>query len=186
MIGSNDFKKGMVIKLNNEPFQVVDISLVKPGKGSSFAQTKLKHLISGKVLDRNFKSGEQFDEMDLEYKNATYVYHDRNNLVFQDPKTNERITLPLEIAGTRVNFMKEKMPASLMSIDEKIFDFKITPKVEMKVIEAMPATKGNTANGALKLVKIETGYEINVPLFIKEGDVIRINSDTGDYVERVN
>lgn len=186
MIGSNDFKKGMVIKLNNEPFQVVDISLVKPGKGSSFAQTKLKHLISGKVLDRNFKSGEQFDEMDLEYKNATYVYHDRNNLVFQDPKTNERITLPLEIAGTRVNFMKEKMPVSLMSIDEKIFDFKITPKVEMKVIEAMPATKGNTANGALKLVKIETGYEINVPIFIKEGDVIRINSDTGDYVERVN
>ena len=186
MIGSNDFKKGMVIKVNNEPFQVVDIALVKPGKGTSFAQTKLKHLISGKVLDRNFKSGEQFDEMELEYKNATYVYHDRNNLIFQDPVTNERISMPLETAGSRVNFMKEKMLVSLMSIDGKIFDFKIPPKVEMKIIEAMPATKGNTANGALKSVKIETGYEINVPLFIKEGDVIRINSDTGDYVERVN
>ena len=186
MIGSNDFKKGMVIKVNNEPFQVVDISLVKPGKGASFAQTKLKHLISGKVLDRNFKSGEQFDEMDLEYKNAVYVYHDRNNLIFQDPKTNERISMPLETAGNRINFMKEKMPVSLMSIDEKIFDFKITPKVEMKIIEAMPATKGNTANGAMKSVKLENGYEMNVPLFIKEGDIIRINSDTGDYVERVN
>lgn len=186
MLGPNDFKKGMVIKVNNEPFQIVDVAFVKPGKGSSFTQTKLKHLISGKVLDRNFKSGEQFDEMDLEYRNANYVYHDRNNVVFQDPKTNERITLPLETAGNRIHFMKEKMPVSLMSIDEKIFDFKIAPKVEMLVTEAMPAIKGNTATGAMKTVKIETGYEINVPLFIKEGDTIRINSDTGEYVERVN
>lgn len=184
MISTNDFSKGIVLKINNEPWQIIDYQFVNPGKGSAFTRTKLKNLKNGKVIEKAFKSGERFEELELEYKKALYLYKDRQNAVFQLKENGQRVSLPLLVVSEEVKWLKEKSEVDLIYIDGQLFSLNIPKKVSLKVIEAPPAIKGDTATSAFKIVKLETGVEVKVPIFIKEGEVIRVNTETGEYTER--
>ncbi|HOK35454.1 MAG TPA: elongation factor P [Candidatus Pacearchaeota archaeon] len=186
MISTSDFQKGIVIKIQSEPWMIVNYEYTHPGKGASFVRTKLRNLKTGKLLERTFKSGERFEEVELEFRKGTYLYSDRRNSVFQLKESKERISLPLELTQDKIKYLKQGSEVDLIYIDGKLSDLNIPIKVDLKVAESPPDFKGNTAGSAFKLVKLETGLNVEVPIFIKEGEIIRINTETGEYVERVS
>jgi elongation factor P len=186
MISTSDFEKGLILDIDGQPWMIADISFMNPGKGGAVYRTKLKNLKSGNFIERTFKSGEQFNTMDLEYKKATFLYSDRKSSVFLADTDKQRIPVPLEAAEDKVKYLKQNSPVDLAYIGSELITVRIPIKVDLKVIEAPPAFKGDTATGGMKKVKLETGIEINVPLFIEQDEVIRINTDTGEYVERAN
>lgn len=191
MISTNQFQKGLVIEIEGEAWQIIDYQFVSPGKGAAFMRTTVKNMKSGKVVEKSFKSGESFEEIELGYKKAVFLYKDRKNGVFslEDGSTSpqgskERISLPIETIEWELNFLKTDTIIDLINLDGEIHGLKLPPKVELKVIEAPPAVKGNTATGGKKIVVVETGYNINVPIFISEGEIVSINTQTGEYSGR--
>ena len=184
MIPTTDFEKGMVIKVNGEAWQIVNFEFYKPGKGGAVMRTKLKNFQTGKVLEKTFRTGDKFEEIEIEYQPALYLYSDRKSSVFQLKSNNERINFDLEKTKDLIEFLKEKTEVSIIFLDEKPININIPPKVELKVIEAVPAIKGNTVTGAIKTVTLETGLKIKTPIFIKNGDILIINTETGEYVSR--
>jgi elongation factor P len=184
MVSTSDFEKGMVIKMDNEPWQIIDYQFVHPGKGSAFVRTTLKNLKTNKVLDKSFKSGERFEEVEFEYKKSTYLYKDRKNAVFSLKNTNERVSLPLENVENEIGYLKEQSLVDLIYIGGELSGLNIPKKVSLKVIEAPPAIKGDTVTGTTKTVTLETGLKINAPIFIKEGEIILVNTETGEYAGR--
>jgi len=184
MISTSDFEKGMVIKVNGEAWQIVNFEFYKPGKGGAVMRTELKNFQTGKVLQKTFRSGDKFEEIETEYQSAFYLYSDRKSAVFQLKDGQKRISLDLEKVKDLIQFLKEKSEVSIVFLDEKPVNINIPAKVELKVIEAPPAIKGNTVSGAIKTVTLETGLKINTPIFIKEGDVLIINTETVSYVAR--
>ena len=185
MISTSDFEKGMVINVNGEPWQIVNFQFYKPGKGGAVMRTELKNFQTGKVLEKTFRSGDKFKEIEIEYQSAFYLYSDRKSAVFQLKNNKERISFPLEKVKEFIQFLKERSEVSIVFLDEKPININIPTKVDLKVIEAPPAIKGNTVSGATKTVTLETGIKINTPIFIKEGDTIIINTETISYVARV-
>ncbi|MDD5145581.1 MAG: elongation factor P [Candidatus Pacebacteria bacterium] len=186
MISTTQFKNGMILKIDDQPWMIAEHQFVSPGKGGAFTRVKIKNLKTGKFVERTFKSGEEFDEVELDRKPAVYLYSDRRNSVFLEKSTNQRISLPLESTQDKIQYIKPNTEVNLVYIEGKLISVDIPIKVELKVIEAPPSFKGDTATGGLKKVKLETGLEINVPVFIEAGEVIRINTETGEYVERAN
>lgn len=184
MRSTNEFEKGIVLKIENEPWQIVDYHFVNPGKGAAFTRTTIKNMKTGKVVERAFKSGEEFEEIELERKNGTYLYKDRKNAVFMLNDTKQRISFPLEQLQWELNFLKENTPVTIIYLDEEPHGILIPAKMELKVVEAPPAIKGNTATGGKKVVVLETGYGVNAPLFIEQDDVLIINTQTGEYCEK--
>ena len=184
MVSTSDFEKGMIIKVNNEPWQIIGFEFYKPGKGGAVMRTQLKNFFSGKVVEKTFRSGDRFEEIELDCQDALYLYADRKSAVFQLKDNQQRISFDLKKAQDLIKFLKEKEEVSIIFIDEKPVAFKIPIKVELMVTEAPDAIKGNTVSGALKTVTLENGLKINTPLFIKKGDKIVINTETGQYVER--
>ncbi|MFH1894492.1 MAG: elongation factor P [Patescibacteria group bacterium] len=185
MISTSDFEKGLILNLDSQPWLIVDISFMSPGKGGAVYRTKLKNLKSGNFIERTFKSGEEFKTMELTYKKAAYLYSDRRNSVFlADDK--QRISLPLEMTADKIKYIKQNSEVKLMYVDAELLAVEIPIKVDLKVTEAEQAAKGNTATNVPKKIKVETGLELNAPMFIKAGDIIRINTETGEYVERAS
>lgn len=184
MIPTSDFEKGMVIKVNGEAWQIVNFEFYKPGKGGAVMRTDLKNFKTGKVVQKTFRSGDTFEEIETEYQPAIYLYSDRKSAVFQLKGSNERISFPLEKVENLIQFLKEKTEVSIVFLDEKPININIPIKVELLVVEAPAAIKGNTVSGGIKTVVLETGLKINTPLFIKEGDVLIINTETASYVAR--
>ncbi|MGB9763491.1 MAG: elongation factor P [Minisyncoccia bacterium] len=184
MISTSEFEKGMVLKIDNEPWQIVDYEYVHPGKGAAFVRVTLKNLKTNKVLDRSFKTGERFEELELEYKKATYLYKDRRNAVFVLKDTNERVNIPLEDIENTVIYLKQNSDIDLIFIGGELNGINIPKKVALKITEAPPAIKGDTVTGAMKTVTLETGAKVDVPIFIKEGEIIFINTETGKYAGR--
>ena len=183
MVSTSEFEKGKVIEVDNEPYLILDYQFVKPGKGTAFVRTTLKHVKTGKVIEKSFRSQERFEEMDLDYKKATYLYSDRQNSVFLG-QNNQRISIPRSLTESKIPYLKEKSEVQLVYLEDELIDVKIPIKIKLKVVEAPPAIKGDTVTGATKTVTLETGLKINVPIFIKEGEEIIINTETGEYVER--
>jgi len=184
MVSTSNFEKGMVIKMDNEPWQIVDFQFVHPGKGSAFVRTTLKNLKTNKVLKKSFKSGERFEEIEFEYKKAIYLYKDRKNAVFNLKDNSQRISLPLENVEQKIIYLKEKSNIDLIYIGGELSGLNILKKVSLKVIEAPPAIKGDTVTGSTKTVTLETGLKVNAPIFIKEGETILVNTETGEYAGR--
>lgn len=174
----------MCIIFNDEPYVVVEKTFVSPGKGSAFFRTKLKSLKTKNILEFTFKSGERIEEASLQSVEFQYLYNDGNNFTFMNPRTYEQIIVPEEMLGNFKNFVKEADLYQFYMLDGEPISVRAPQKVTLKVIEAENAVKGNTVSGATKPVKVETGYELQVPLFVKEGDTIIINTETGEYVER--
>ncbi len=184
MISTSDFEKGMVLKIDNQPWQIINFEFYKPGKGGAVMRTQLKNFLTGKVLEKTFRSGDKFEQIEIDYQAALYLYSDRKSAVFQIKNSQERINFDLEKVQDLTKFLKEKTEVSIIFIEDEPVSIKIPIKMELMVIEAPEAVKGNTVSGALKTVTLENGLQINTPLFIKEGEKIIINTETGQYVER--
>ena len=186
MISTSDFEKGLILNIDSQPWMIIDISFMNPGKGGAVYRTKLKNLRSGNFVERTFKSGETFDTVELERKKASYLYSDRHDSVFLIKDGNKRVSVPLETSQDKIKYIKQNSELELAYIGDELISIMIPIKVDLKVIEAEQAVRGNTATGVLKKAKVETGAELDVPMFINQGDIIRINTEKEEYVERIS
>ncbi|MBN2720135.1 MAG: elongation factor P [Proteobacteria bacterium] len=185
MISTNQFRKGLKIELEGEPFSIVDFQHVKPGKGGAFVRTKLKSLATGNVLERTFRSGDKVKRPDFEEKVMQFLYSDESGYHFMDTNTYEQIGMSVEDIGDLSNFLKEQLEVSVQLHNGRPMGIELPNFVELKVVNSEPGLKGDTASGATKPAELETGAVIQVPLFINEGDVLRIDTRSGAYIERV-
>jgi len=185
MIESGDLKKGICIIFRGEPHLVVDKTFVSPGKGSAFTRAKLKNLKTGAVLDFTFKSGEKIEEANVNTIEFQYLYQQGKEYFFMNPRNYEQISLPEEMIGDFKNFLKEGDTYKIIVLENNPISLIPPLKVNLKVVETEAGAKGNTVTGATKPAKLETGYVVQVPLFIKKGDTITLNTETGEYVSRL-
>ncbi|NMB81770.1 MAG: elongation factor P [Ignavibacteria bacterium] len=186
MADTSELRNGLIIRFKNEPFLVVEFQHVKPGKGGAFVRTTLKNMKTGKVLDNTFRSGESIDVVQIERRKYQYLYKEGEFFVLMDNETFDQINVPEEILGEGQVFLKEGDEIQIIYDDqEKIISSEIPMFVNLKVIETEPGYKGDTATNVLKPAKLETGAQISVPLFVNEGDLLKVDTRTGVYVERV-
>jgi len=181
-----EFRKGLKIELDGDPLVIVDFQHVKPGKGGAFVRTRLKSLVSGKVLEKTFRSGEKVDVPDLEDKNMVYLYSDDSGYHFMDNETYEQMVMTKDHIGSALGYLKENVAIDVLFHNKKPIGVEIPSFMELAVAETVPGVRGNTVSGATKPAKLETGATVQVPLFINEGDVIKVDTRTGDYIERVS
>lgn len=181
-----DLTKGILFIMDGAPYEVLESHFLRMQQRKAVVQTRIKNLVTGKIVDRNFQPSDSFEEAEIEKKSAMFIYANRGEYWFHDegnPKA--RFSLPVDIVGEQGQFLKPNTKVILFTFEEKVIRVDVPIKMEFKVIEAPPAIRGNTAQGGTKQVTIEGGAKINVPLFVNEGEVIRINTQTGEYVERV-
>ena len=186
MINYNDLKPGTVFILDGQPYQVVEFSFVRMQQRKPVAQTKIRNLINGKVISHNFQHTESFAEAEIKYREVKFLYAHREKFIFceiNDP--SKRFEINEQQIGDMAKFLKANSNVEVMEFEGKIVNVLLPIKMEFEIVEAPPSVRGNTAQGGVKAVKIETGAMINVPLFIEQGDIIRINTQTGEYTERV-
>jgi len=182
---TSDFKKGLALRYNGDTYVLINYQFVNPGKGTAFTRAKIKNVKSLKVNEVTFKSGENIEEANMEYKRCQYMYNDGKEYNFMDNGNFEQFGMSAELVGEQGQFMMDGGEVVVVFVDNLPVSLQLPPKMDFKVIDAPPGVKGDTATGGTKPVKIETGAMVNAPLFIKEGDRIRVNTDTGEYVERV-
>jgi elongation factor P len=185
MADTSDFRNGLIIKFKNDLYSIVEFQHVKPGKGGAFVRTTLKNLKTGKVLDNTFRSGEKIEPVRVERKKYQYLYRESESLVCMDNETYEQIYVPVKSIGEGVNYLKENEEVEILFDGSDIVTVEIPIFINLKVVETEPGFRGDTATGAVKPATLETGTLINVPLFINEGDILKVDTRTGEYVERV-
>jgi len=186
MIEYSELKKGSQIIINNQPYQIIEASPMFKGRGHSVLQTKIKNLITGNITSRTFRPGEKFEEADLKRIKAKFLFSHRGKYTFSEEENPaKRFELSEEQLGETIKFLKEGEMVEGIIFDNKIINISLPIKVRLKVVQSPPGVKGDRAQGGTKTVILETGAEINVPLFIKEGDVIEVNTENGEYVRRV-
>lgn len=186
MANTSDIRKGLCIRYNNDIYSVIEFLHVKPGKGNAFVRTKLKSITNGKVVDQTFSSGQKIDDVRVERRTFQYLFPDDNSFHFMNNETYEQITIPKDNVD-HSQFLKEGMDVEILfdAEDERPLIVELPQYLELEVVEADPGVKGNTATNATKNATLETGAEVKVPLFINPGDVIKIETETGNYVERI-
>jgi elongation factor P len=185
MYSTSDFRKGLKIEINGEPFTMVDFLHVKPGKGGAFVRTTLKSLITGNVIDRTFRSGEKLDKPDLEEKQMQFLYESDGEFHFMDSETYEQLFLTQENLGDARNYLQENVNVTVLFHNGKPIGVEVPIFVELTVTSTEPGLRGDTAAGATKPATTDTGMTVLVPLFVNEGDVLKIDTRTGKYIERV-
>jgi len=183
---TSQFKNGLKIVLDGEPFTITYFQHVKPGKGGAFVRTKVKHLKTGRVLDRTFRSGEKVEEADTDDRKMQYLYLDGDQLVFMDTKDYEQIHFTREQVGNSVKYLTENLEVAVVFWNGNPLTVELPQFIEVKVKETEPGLKGDTSSGATKPATLEPGAVVQVPLFIKQGEMIRVDTRTGAYIERVN
>ncbi len=185
MADTSDFRNGLIIKFKNDLYTITEFQHVKPGKGGAFVRSTLKSLKTGKVIDNTFRSGESVDVVRVERRKYQYLYRDGDFLVCMDNETFEQINVPIEFIGNGLQFLKESSEVEILFNGTEIINVEIPIFANLKVVETEPGFRGDTATGANKPAKLETGASVNVPLFINEGDILRVDTRTASYVERV-
>lgn len=186
MYDLSDFKKGLKVLIDGEPFTVVDFQHVKPGKGNQFTRTKLKNLITGSNLERTFKSGEKFAVPDVAYKDMNFLYKDDNGYHFMDQTSFEQMTLSQELIADNGNYLTENLEIQICLFNDRAVGVELPKSVTLKVTQTDPGFKGNTVTNTYKPATLETGHVVQVPLHINEGDTLKVNTADGAYVERVS
>ncbi len=184
MITAGDFRNGVTFEMDGNVVQVVEFQHVKPGKGAAFVRTKFKNVITGSVVERSFNPTEKFPTAFIERKDMQYLYEDAGLYYFMDLETYEQLPIEAEKLGDNFKFVKENMEVKVLSYKGNVFGVEPPYFVELQVTQTDPGFKGDTATNATKPATLETGAEIRVPLFIDEGDMIRIDTRTGEYMER--
>ena len=185
MLTINEIKLGVLVKINNEPYLVVKTAHHKVARGSGVLKTKLKNLINGSVLEKTFQGNDKVESASMQEKFAQYLYKDENEAYFMDNESYEQFSLSINQLGDAIKWVKDGTDVKVLYFNNNPVSVKLPIKMELKVASAPPGVKGNSAGNVTKIVTLETGVEIAVPLFVNEGDVIRINTDTGEYAERV-
>lgn len=184
-INTGDFKKGVKVLLDGEPYEMIECNFVKPGKGQALYKTRLRAILKETILDRTYKSGDSLESADIHKGNGQYLYRDANGYVFMDNESFEQYTLSEEACGDSTRFLLENAPCHLLYWNNNLIGITPPPHVVLEVIEADPAAKGNTATNVTKPVKVETGATVHVPAFVKQGERIKVDAQTGEYLERV-
>lgn len=185
LISTSDFRNGAKIDLDGDPFIIVEFQHVKPGKGGAFVRTKLKSLKTGNVIDRTFRSGEKLEEPDIEEKEMQYLYSAEGQYFFMDTESYEQIFILEEHLGDSKNFLKENMIAKIIFYEGKPLIVELPIFVELKIVKTDPGIRGDTATGGAKIATLETGANVKVPLYLEEGAIIKVDTRSGEYVERV-
>lgn len=185
MPSTSDFRPGLVIKYNNEPWTVIEFQHVNPGNWRAFVRTKLKNLKSGKVIENRFRAGEAIEIVRIERKEFQFLYRDGSGYVFMDKETYEQLSVMEEQLGDGAHFLKDGESVDILFNGTDITGVELPITVELSVTETVPGVRGDSANAGTKPARVETGATVNVPLFINEGDVVKIDTRTGDYIERV-
>lgn len=187
MLGMNDLKIGTTFAMEGEPYIVLTTQHVQMGRGSAVLRTKVKHLVSGNVYEKTFKHGDKFEDVDLTRRKASYLYTDEEGVHFMDGESYDQFALEKEVLGDQTVYLKEGETYDIVLFDGKPVLAELPKKVTLDVTETVPGVKGDTAQGSVtKPATVETGYELQVPLFVKQGDRIVINTETGEYVERAS
>lgn len=181
MLSINDLKIGTRIKIEGEPFEILEAHHLKLGRSGAILKTKIKSLLSGNVFDRNYKASDQFEEVELNEVHAQYLYRQKGQFHFMNEETYDEFTLSKDNLGNAINYLIEGASIKILSFEGKPIKILLPPEVSLKVIEAPPGIKGDTAEGGTKTVTLETGLKVIVPLHIKERDTIKIKTGTGKY-----
>lgn len=184
MISSNDFRPGVTIEIDGDAYQVIEFQHVKPGKGAAFVRTKMKNIRTGSTVERTFDAGEKVPKAHLDRRNMQYLYNDGESHIFMDEENYEQIPISEEQLGDGLKFLIENMTVSVLFFKGSIMGIDLPAQVTLTVVETEPGIKGDTASGGTKPATLETGAIVKVPFFVNEGDKLRINTKTGEYIER--
>jgi elongation factor P len=185
MYDSSDLRKGLKIEIDGDPYIVVQYEFLKPGKGKAYYKCKLKNLLTGAQFDRTFRSSDKFNEPNLEEHEMEYLYTDGEQYCFMNTSTYDQIFLTSDQVGDAIDFLKENTVCNVLLFEGRPIAISLPIFVNLKIIKSDPWAKGDTASGSTKPATLETGYEIQVPPFIEAGEIVRIDTRTGEYVERV-
>ena len=183
---TTDIRKGLKIQIDGVPYAVVDHQFVKPGKGQSFTRCRIKNLTTGAVIERTWKSGESVELADVDTRKMTYSWDEGDSLVFMDTNTGDQLNVMKDKVGDEVRFVSEGLECEVTVYNGTPIGIEVPPSVVLQITESEPGIKGDTASGATKPAKLSTGAVVNVPLFIKEGEWVKVDTRSGDYLERVN
>ena len=185
MVSASDFRNGVTIEVEGNVYQIIEFQHVKPGKGAAFVRTKLKNIINGGVTERTFRPTEKFPQARIERKDMQYLYSDGELFNFMDTESYEQIAINKEVVGDSPEFVKEEEMVKINSYNGNVFAIEPPLFVELVITETEPGFKGDTATGASKPATVETGAQVSVPLFVNQGDKIKIDTRTGEYLSRV-
>ena len=186
MISTADFRNGMIIELGSDLMEIVDFQHVKPGKGGAFVRSKLKNVLTGRVLEKTWRAGEKFEEARVEEQVWQYLYRDGDLYHFMNNETYDQLAVGSDIVGEDAKWLKENNEATLLFYKGKALSFRMPFFVELKIDTCDPGIQGDRATGGTKPATLETGAAVQVPLFIEEGEMIRVDTRTGQYMERVS
>ncbi len=184
MISTSDFRTGLTFELEGNVVQLIEFQHVKPGKGAAFVRCKLKNIRTGSVVEKTFRPGEKFPKAHIERKEMQYLYSEGDQWVFMDTETYDQVSLPESILEDAPKYMKENMNTGILFYQGEVIGLDLPKQVELEVTATEPGIKGDTASGGSKPATLETGLVVQVPFFINEGDVLIIDTRTGDYVSR--
>lgn len=185
MISTADFRNGLVVEMDGDLLEIVEFQHVKPGKGGAFVRTKFKNFLTGRVLDKTFRSGEKFEEARIEEQRWQFLYADGAQFHFMDHDTYEQLAVNADVVGEQAIWMKENEDVSLMFYNGSVISVKVPPHVVLTIAKSDPGVQGDRSSGAKKPATLETGATIQVPLFLNEGDKVKVDTRTGEYVERM-
>ena len=181
---TSDIKNGVVLLQDGKRMKVLEFLHVKPGKGNAFVRTKLRDLQSGKIIEKRFNAGAKIELIRIEAKEMQYLYKDGDNHVFMDNQTYDQVNILDDVIGDKINYLKAGQNVDILFDDQIIIDIRLPAHVHLEVVSTEPGEKGNTATGATKPAKLETNYSVNVPLFLDTGDILKIDTRSGEYIER--
>ncbi|MBN1268579.1 MAG: elongation factor P [Kiritimatiellae bacterium] len=186
MYSASDLRKGLKIEMDGDPYEVVDFQFVKPGKGQAMYKCRIKNMITGAALDKTYRAVDKIGEPNLEERDLVYSYQEGHHYIFMDQHTFEQVHIEPAALGNQRYFLKENIEVAVLFHNGRAIGITLPYFIEMKVVQTEPGARGDTATNVLKPAKTDSGYEVQVPLFISEGDVIRIDTRTGEYSGRVN
>lgn len=186
MIETSEFRRSAKLELDGQPYSIIDFEHVKPGKGNSFTRCRLRNLVTGQMLERTFKSGDRFPTPDLEAREMQYLYAEGEILTFMDSSNYEQISLNSAVLKDNLKFLTDNLAVVVLFYNGKPINVDLPVFVELPIVYTEPGFKGDTATGASKPATLQGGHTVTVPLHMKEGDILKIDTRTGDYVEKVN
>ena len=186
MYTTSDLRKGLKIEIDGDPYVITDFQFVKPGKGQALYRCKLKNILTGSTMDRTYRSADKLGKPDLRQRDMVYSYPEGDHYVFMDESTYDQVTVDKDVVGDMSFFLVEDMPVKVLFFNDTAIDLELPNFVEKEIVETEPGARGDTATNVTKPAKVDNGYEIQVPLFIKEGDWVRIDTRTGEYADRIS
>ncbi len=186
MYDTSQFKKGLKIEIEGVPYSIVEYQYVSPGKGSAFVRTKIKNLLRNTVIERTFKGGDKVDKPDLEQREMQYLYREEDHFYFMDQTNYEQTAIDGSVLADSVNYLHENLVIQVLFHNGRVIAAELPNSVILKIIETDPGLKGDTVSGATKSAKLESGGSVLVPLHVKEGEYIKIDTREGTYIEKVN